>query len=226
MQIFPTTFCSNRGDGFNVAQRTLYDVRDNNGYAVAKLADGKCWMVGIPLKLAGPRTLTSDDSDVSANFALSAPNTDKSASTWCTDATTACLNKNLSVKWWSNSDVIHYNFYTATAGTGKASLTSGTASASVCPKGWRLPTGSSSGEYQQLWTVYGSGMYDAPGDYRGSAYGYILGGALQGSQGNYWSSTIVNYMYVGSLYYNYNGIAADASNTYRYVGATIHCVAK
>ena len=29
-----------------VAQRTLYDIRDNNSYTIRKLADGNCWMTG------------------------------------------------------------------------------------------------------------------------------------------------------------------------------------
>jgi uncharacterized protein (TIGR02145 family) len=41
-----------------------------------------------------------------------------------------------------------YNYYTATAGMGTAAVTSGNAAGDICPKGWRLPRGTST-----LWSA-------------------------------------------------------------------------
>ena len=56
-------------DDPNYAPRvTLTDVRDNNTYAVTKLADGKCWMTQN-LRIAG-KTITPADSDVTSNYTI------------------------------------------------------------------------------------------------------------------------------------------------------------
>lgn len=59
----------------------------------------------------------------------------------------------------------YYSWSAATAGSGGSKvvstsgqselIVSGTATGSICPKGWRLPTGGSSGEYAKLLQAYG-----------------------------------------------------------------------
>ena len=44
----------------------------------------------------------------------------------------------------------------ATAGTGNPTLTTGDAPDSICPYGWRLPSGSGSAAYRTLWHIYTS----------------------------------------------------------------------
>ena len=132
----------------------------------------------------------------------------------------------------------HYlvgNFYqwnAATAGTG-GTITSQEATDSICPKGWRLPTSKSSGEYQALMAAYNitsntdsttritqSPLYFHPS-------GYVNSGSLRGagSGGCYWSSTAyssTNYAY--SLYF-YSGYVGPSGLSYRYYGFSVRCLA-
>ena len=88
------------------------------------------------LRLTGSRKLTSADSNVSSDWTLPAANS--SFPTPCMDAAYSMNSGNASYGYY-------YNWYAATAGTGTCSMSSGNATASICPKGWRLPTGGSSG---------------------------------------------------------------------------------
>ena len=132
----------------------------------------------------------------------------------------------------------HYlvgNFYqwnAATAGTG-GTITSQEATDSICPKGWRLPTSKSSGEYQALMAAYNitsntdsttritqSPLYFHPS-------GAVNSGSLRyaGSSGSYWSSTAYSstndayFLYFNSGYVN----PSDYSNRYR--GFSVRCLA-
>ena len=128
------------------------DSRDGQTYAIARLADGNCWMLQN-LKLGAKTeslTLTAADSNVSGSgFTLNNkltdgkfPYTDSGVfiydgqAYYCTD-TYGC----------------YYNSYTATAG----SMTSSTGTDvdvdySICPVGWTLPT---SGDFETLIEDYG-----------------------------------------------------------------------
>ena len=180
------------------------------------------------LRLLGARTLTSANSDVTSNYALPA----SSDSGWCTDDTEACYNKQNVLGSGNTTYGVYYSWVAATAGTGTYSMISGNASSSICPKGWRLPTGGSSGEFQ--------GLYDA--GYNTTAKmqstdgtigpgfvlsGYRLGGGTnyQGSNGRYWSSTAYG---SGGAYglslYSWN--VFPASGYYKYYGFSVRCVAK
>ena len=132
----------------------------------------------------------------------------------------------------------HYlvgNFYqwnAATAGTG-GTITSQEATDSICPKGWRLPTSKSSGEYQALMAAYNitsntdsttritqSPLYFHPS-------GNVSSGSLRyaGDSGYYWSSTA--YSSTNSAYGLYFGSGyVDPSNiSSRYYGFSVRCLA-
>ena len=150
----------------------LTDTRDNNTYAVAKLADGKCWMIEN-LRLGGDRamTLTAQDTDITSNFTLAASQ-NPSIEPWCGVANAACtdqsiVNSNNIINTVLNTttpdaDIYTYgslyNWYSATAGTGTFSVSDSSTNAtnSICPKGWRLPNGNGnypnivSNEFMQL----------------------------------------------------------------------------
>ena len=50
----------------------------------------------------------------------------------------------------------YYNWYAATAGTGTAAMVApAVATDSICPKGWRLPSNSDNGSFQNLMSAYG-----------------------------------------------------------------------
>jgi uncharacterized protein (TIGR02145 family) len=111
---------------------------------------------------------------------------------------------------------VYYNFCAASAGSycygdGTSYGTSeGDADEDICPKGWRMPTGNTSGEYGALLTAYnnnqtatdtGSLQYNLSTP----LFGYFFDGSAvnQGTYGYFWSSTrggnsSMYVLYVGS----------------------------
>ena len=201
---------SHHGDPNYVPTVTLTDIRDNNTYAVSKLADGKCWMTQN-LRIAG-KTITPADSNVTTSYTIPA----SSPSGFIAHDTSNA---------YVDSDGGLYNWYTATAGTGTQSMSSGNTTNSICPKGWRLPTGGSSGEFQTLYNNYNS-----LSALRSSPVNLTLSGDVgnstpygRGSYGRYWSSTAHS---SGNAYLIY----LAASNVYpaynigTYFGFSVRCV--
>ena len=179
MQGFDKSTLTNIGDS-----ATLQDTRDGNMYTVKKLADGNVWMTEN-LRIAN-KTITSADSNVTSDFTIPA------SSVYGFD------DYDTKNAYIDSAYGGYYNFYTATAGTGGTSLASGDAPSSICPKGWRLPTGGSSGEFNTLYGQYNSAalMMGVPN--------FTLSGNIfqshvddQGSYGYFWSSTVAtaNYAY-------------------------------
>ena len=153
-----------RGNGDVIALR---DTRDNQVYAVAKLADGNYWMI---------ENLRLDLSDV--NTTITASNTNHptqelvddiaggykgnpDATKWknCTLATSDCSEQisfstnnfeqlstspsyNYQAYSWYSYGVL-YNWYTATGGHGDYNKSSGQVDGDLCSFGWHLPTGGS-----------------------------------------------------------------------------------
>ena len=202
---------SHHGDPNYVPTVTLTDTRDNNTYTVSKLADGKCWMTQN-LRIAG-KTITPADSNVTTSYTIPA----SSPSGFIAHDTSNA---------YVDSDGGLYNWYTATAGTGTQSMSSGNTTNSICPKGWRLPTGGSSGEFQTLYNNYNS-----LSALRSSPVNLTLSGDVgnstpygRGSYGRYWSSTAHS---SGNAYLIY----LAASNVYpaysigTYFGFSVRCVA-
>lgn len=130
----------------------LKDTRDNNNYTIAKLKDGKCWMIEN-LRLTGSRTLTSSNSDVSSSFTLPA-----STDSFSKGSSSDPIQINASS---ASQYGVYYSWYAATAGTGTYSMNSGNAASSICPKGWKLPTGDSGGDFENMAKKYGSGTDSA-----------------------------------------------------------------
>ena len=126
-------------------------VTDNRGgttrtYEIAKLADGKCWML-TNLKLgstSGPITLTPADSDVASNFTLPQLVVDGGPEYSQPPAFDTPLVFGPVVGDTGSGATNYgylYNFSAATAGESRAShgASSGDAPHSICPAGWQLP---------------------------------------------------------------------------------------
>ncbi|MBR3414857.1 InlB B-repeat-containing protein [Candidatus Saccharibacteria bacterium] len=234
MQNFDSSSLPNVGDS-----TTLVDTRDGTEYVVKRLPDQKVWMVEN-LKLSN-YNLTSSDSNVSSSgFNMLTSNVAQSTGTWCTDWNSTCYNK-ISVYPRTDSNGNLYNWYTATAGTSGSSY-------DICPKGWRLPTGGSSGEFAALDKAWGG-----TGAYRNNANTYstftgaytsgnnggftplpgYINGSLRsvGSSGYWWSSTangsgVAHYL---NLYSSNSNVDPDSyfySNCAGYHGYSVRCVAK
>ena len=208
------------------ASNTLTDTRDNSTYTVKKLKDGKIWMTQN-LRLAGPKTLTAADSNVISDFNLLAPTS--SGTAWCKTNDSGCDDQSMSIDSGNTDYGFYYNWYTATAGNGKFSTSSGGVSYDICPKGWRLPTGNSYGDFNTLYASYGStpANIQAGTDPNFVLSGYRYGGSTsnQGSSGSYWSSTARTSSYTYDLYLESSDVN-PADYSYKYFGFSVRCIAK
>ncbi len=135
--------------------------------------------------------------------------------------------------------MLFYSWNTATAGTG-GTITSGTASDSICPRNWKLPTSNnqSKGSFYYLLSKYGLTSSVSAGSYniaRNPLYfvrsGYVYpngpGLSIAGLRGYYWSSTpnpsSANYAYY-LIFTNTNVTPSDYN--YRYLGFSLRCLAR
>ncbi|MBR3366156.1 InlB B-repeat-containing protein, partial [Candidatus Saccharibacteria bacterium] len=233
---------------------TLYDSRDKNSYVVKKLADNKCWMVQN-LRLTN-YNLTSADSNVTSNFNMTSPNIVQSGSSgWCQDNNQSCSEK-ISVYYdeaarthtqWGRTENYGalYNVYTATAGTMTFNTSSGNASSSICPKGWRLPVGGTNSDFKILdkaWGGTGENRNNAntysifTGDYTQSNYGgFDLPGDLYESQryvgeaGNWITDSFYNSTYpsFGGVYltaFGQSNLVTTNGGFARQQGLSVRCI--
>ena len=194
----------------------VIDNRDDHIYVAQRLADGNCWMMeNLDL---GRTDLTTDLT--SANTNLSSSITAATFNSWKKDnrltptydagefipLTTSNTANGLDTDPTSNTPYgTLYNFYAASAGTISGTGSTSIAQYDICPAGWRLPTGGSTGEFGALYTRYSSAaLIRAPITDNGAAFalsgfsGYNLP-EYQGVYGRYWSSTGYNntsHMYI------------------------------
>ena len=134
----------------------------------------------------------------------------------------------------------YYNYCAASAGSycygdgASYGTSSGKATEDICPKGWRMPTGSPSGEYSALANkIYGSTSstsdVTAYANYRSALRlplsGYVNSGTVgvQGSYGSFWSSTRSSNHGMSSLYLRTSNIY-PAGNDTRSGGYSVRCV--
>lgn len=228
MQEMTNSICNNAKVG---TTGQLKDSRDNSMYTVTKIknqttATALCWMTQN-LKLVGDKTLTSSNSDVTSNFSLSASVIMSSSDS---PKKFSSYNTYEQQVYYNNSQSeygAYYNWYTATAGTVTENITSGNIASSICPKGWRLPTGGyNTGEFYNLLNkLTVAQITDMP--YNFTKSGYISNGKLtnSNSEGRYWSSTA----YIGSVTYGLsftNSTINPSETPSRYHGGSIRCVAR
>ena len=192
-----------------IVQRTLYDIRDQKTYTIAKLPDGNCWMTqNLALgSTEGSMTLTSSDSNVSSSFVLPQAQATSDTTTSWGDAANTSNTPHLYATGNINYGN-YYNWYAATAGTGLGTMSSASATNltnatdSICPKGWRLPDGgeSQNGSFSELDIAIGgtganrtdvaqrdkllASPYSFP--YSGG-YAYAGGSQQQGFAGLWWT---------------------------------------
>ena len=151
----------------------LTDTRDNNVYAIAKLADGNCWMIeNLRLDNAMTGTISSSNTNNPVSTFTTLPN---STDTWCSSSDSVCIdqalinNNNINIggtnssgerlapspslgsnqyQWYGYGN--YYSWYTATAGNGTYSSVSVDTMGDICPNGWSLPTSSAGGNDRQF----------------------------------------------------------------------------
>lgn len=240
----------------------LTDQRDNTTYAIAKLADGKCWMIenlrldntanltisntNNPLNDGTNVTLKHNYADSTTFSTLSSPNnstfdTQTNPDGWCSTNEAACTDQSrIKETPTYNAYGNYYNWYSATAGRGTYDMTSGDVVGDLCPAGWRLPAGRSTGDFYALNTIINNGAYNSVTKYISFPYNFVFSGYAAGDgygsytdHGEYWTSTAgltVPERETGGYYfyfYNYYSqyVSPGDSASSRYYGHTIRCIA-
>ncbi|MBR3179929.1 hypothetical protein IKF57_00130, partial [Candidatus Saccharibacteria bacterium] len=132
------------------AVTALTDTRDNNTYAVAKLADGNCWMIEN-LRLGGSSSVNLTTSNTVTAFTLPASTNTFAATS--SDSTTIQMSAKNTLETVSNmattdAEVYSYgNYYSWPAAIGSTTAYSSnnqSVNTSICPSGWHLPKGGNS----------------------------------------------------------------------------------
>ena len=230
MQDMTSGYCSSVSEG---AERRLTDNRDGKDYLVRKLADGHCWMVES-LALTNPTKGYIDQTDSQVSSQIQ----------WSTIAATDdCSGTNSCVYLDPNNPQYggYYSWYAATAGSGTSSDVNKNAPYSICPKGFKLPTGGSDASTSAFQTLYNT--YNARVDATHTIYqlltdstgpNLVLGGSRnstsmysQGTYGYYWSSTAYSsatYAYYLDL--NSSGAVNPAGYYNKYSGFSLRCLAE
>ena len=182
LQNYPCENLENTGDTV-----TLRDTRDNNLYKVRKLADNRCWIIQ-DLRIAN-KTLTSNDTDLQAGQTFTLPK-----STTITSSSFSAGERN---EVYIENGRGYYSWYSATAGTGSTSIVTAVgqnAVSSICPKGWKLPTGGNGSESSAIYDAYGwdaNALADENGPSLKADTGFFSNGNNgQHNKGFYWSSTL------------------------------------
>ena len=225
--------------------KTLTDIRSNNtDYTIAKLSDGKCWMtqnlrLSINTVKSGINFLTTFTTNLPESYngiggSYQVPYTPTFSAT---DPTNGQIKPAT-----DNVYGAYYSYNAATAGTMNGKT--GTAQYDICPKGWRLPTGGSSGEFQALYNRWTTATWTTNNGKNGrwlGAANTASGGAFfpaaglvstsepasAGSVGGYWSSLAYKTSNAYYLYFYQFDINPSSSNEdYRYIGYPIRCIAK
>lgn len=237
MQSFTSSSCASMTTNDIVA---LVDSRDNNTYAVAKLADGHCWMLeNLRLVPSSTTFSSSNTNSPTADFISAAPSSSTS-NVLCNSNNSACMdqiqfnannlntsltpayNTNNTTSYWLSYGMM-YNWYTATAGNGLYSRSSGSATGDICPSGWRLPTGGSSGDYSAL-TKKGT-VTNFPFNFinSGDFNNKVPGG--RGTFGRWWSSTATNNNAAYRLGISSTG-ATPTGSWNKWDGFAVRCIVK
>lgn len=240
MQGIGEGFCKdndNVDEGWTVR---LKDIRETNKYyTVVKLKDNNCWMqenLTLPpetnvANMDGSNKLTDADTDNpwEGLWLLSGAAWENTN----TEARMVVGDTNLTK--WQEGYGNYYNWCAATAGTCSTATTDGsTATGSICPKNWRLPTGGGSGKT-------GAGQFGAllndltiPA-ILAAPYDYLLAGEVinttgelsgAGSTARYWSSTSFEGSGAFRLYvYNTSFYPGSDRDYNSYYGLSIRCIA-
>ena len=230
LQEVESSTCANTtiADSTNYATTTytLKDKRDNKQYRVRKLKDGNCWMID-DLSIAGVTVTPADTDMTTGSYTLPSA----LASGGSTSYTQGYIWQNTG----SFAGKYLYNWHAATVSTvDTTTITSGDAVASVCPKGWKLPSGGDANTNQSFAKLYAQYDYNSSSKMRSTTNGgpeFTLAGdwnngySYQGSGGFYWSRTA----YPSNSYSAYylgldSSYVSPQGSSNKYNGFSVRCV--
>ena len=218
------------------------DSRDNEGYNIAKLADGKVWLLdNLRLGSTSSMTLRKTDTNITAStytlpasissgfdsYTAAKINTASKATnaTYSNKITSSSFNANGTAKIG-----VYYNYCAATAGGICSSSNSSNASADrdICPKGWRMPTGGGSGEYQALYTAYSSNYQNFQTALRTPLSGVFTNSSASNQRyyGYFWSATRSSSTNMFYLRVDDSSVSPQDRDDIRNCGYSVRCVLK
>ena len=235
---------------------TVCDARDNTKYKIGKLADGNVWLLdnlALDLTDADVKTAMYNNTDTMTHatyaqlgYLFNGGGSGQNArngvqASWSDSFTSPYIAVGYKDNVPSDSTSqsggykvgVYYNYCAASSGSycyeeSSTPYTTQNITADICPKGWRMPTGSSSGEFQ---TLYSNSSYNTFDKYRNALHlplaGDFAGGspANYGSEGDFWSAT-TTYKRMYGLYLSTK--VGDTINTGWFLtrshGAAVRCV--
>ena len=229
--------CSSLGVGSVTA---LTDSRDSKTYAVAKLADGKCWVIENMRidDTVSQQDMLSGSSAIGEGFSILPPSSDN----WSTDPTLAQFN---------NSNLVNGGYYSwpaTVASTTNYSSSDETLNTSICPFGWRLPAGGKTrlDSYNDYYNLLKSITNEDPnvnaetgyGYYEGSEYsnsirkypnnfvyaGYWDEQTLMSGSGHYWSATTYSSNNAYDFYFSTSIVRPGNAQDNKYKGQPFRCI--
>jgi hypothetical protein len=191
----------------NIGDTTsLIDERDNNSYNVARITDSICIMTENLRLGSNEESLTVTTAN-GGSFLLDTRNGNFGNG-----------SRDKSLYICVEEYGCFYNWYTATAGSGGSSVTTGDAADSICPTGWKLP---SKDEYSAIAALGHSTLFNN--------YNFVYGGYYYGKTqtsinqyGRYWSRTSNNANTAYRLQMsNYPAVTNEALD--KYYGNFVRC---
>ena len=210
---------------------TLKDERDDNEYRVAKLKDNKCWMIDN-LRLGS--TLDPDTGTMQLNSATS----DTAKDGFTLQMTPVDLNNNgnydIDAAYIDETYGGYYSWHTATAGTGTEAMAidGDNATNSICPRGWKLPTGGpKDNDFQMFIMAYensNSKLQNSPvPGLMNSGYIWNKGNGFgrKDQDARLWSSTTRSDHTAYDLYTYYSDVESG-HNDLKHFGQPMRCIAR
>ena len=232
----------------------VMDKRDGHTYAIARLKDGKCWMVqnlrlGENLEpVTGSLILTDEDTNISTTDIYN-PRSEFVLTNQVVDGKMPMDHDGWDgpAFYCTNDYGCYYNFYTATAGIKSegdgAIATRVDVTSTICPKGWTLPATLDNTKMARAYgmdvdnaTIVASRLLVSPttltkninGDFRP---GFMLGGFFYNNgssdlnmQSNSWSRTTGSTA-VGAQILAIRELSVNPANgALRYYGISIRCL--
>jgi uncharacterized protein (TIGR02145 family) len=199
-------------------------------YKVKKMQDGRIWMV---------QDLKFGDKCANNSFYSGSDSQSKVSSVFmdfygnCTAATNTSTPSNRGYLYdWAAAINKSGAYYGSTLTVGCSGTgTAANACQGICPDGWHIPTGNTTGEYQVLHNAMTGCTNDGCWN-SGSAWEGVLGGLCvhngsisnQGSHAYYWSSTYANSSSAYYLYFYSNSVHPGTTDYHKRAGYPVRCV--
>ena len=227
----------------SVTQENYFSVVSQDRLGIAQSAQfqsgnqtGTAWNWGSRLNEAGETLYSTDGNQTAANADAGLNTWHQGSGVWIENNSRSDMPR--SYHNGNNTYGDYYNWYSATAETGKFSTPGGTTvSDSLCPKGWNLPiNGGTTTEKSWQGLLYGSygldnsaassqTMRKAPLSLALSGYYNLVNGSLdnRGSLGYWWSATATSASDARNLYFDSSAVAPQ-TNVNKPDGFSVRCV--